>query len=832
MSKNKKSKTSENQFDQSGIVKILWIAVFAGLLVMCATFIMISMTQMPDTNELENPKFEESSLIYSSDDAELGRYYVKNRDLVTFEDLNPLIVDALIATEDERFFEHSGIDTRGTIRAFAYMGKRGGASTITQQLAKLFFVNRSRSTFKRLWQKLKEWTIAVQFEKRYTKEEICAMYLNKAEYPYNSYGIGAASQTYFGKKQEDISLDQAAILVGMLKSPFYYNPKSFPENAKKRRNIVMKQMLRNRYITQDEYDEYAAKEINMDDFKKSLHYDGLAPYFRFELTKWLKDLLSKDAFQKPDGTKYDIYSDGLKIYTTLDSRMQRHAEEAMEDHMATVQKNFFTHWKGRDPWTDKNEKASLDLRKSDFNNMVRGSERFQNLKSKYMSEVITAVSDEVSDTKWRDIDVMRMIREHAKTGHLAQLVRQKTITKSQASTYKEIMKSSHWERLLSQWRALEKKSKKVFSVEREMTVFAYSPSGEKTVTMSPLDSIRYHAMHLHIGSMSVEPQTGHIKTWVGGIGNKYFQFDHVNNKGKRQVGSTFKPFLYATAVSQLAMSPCRRVSDSRYEIPRGESNFKLLKTWSPENSDGKFTNEKMTLNEALKQSKNSISVWLMIQLGSVSIVKDLVEQMGIDRNRVADGPAMALGASNLSVWEMTGAYSTFANNGIYTEPQMVVRIEDSRGRVIYNAAAVQDRALSEDTNYAMVNMLKHASSSVRNNIAVEFGGKTGTTNDFTDGWFMGITPNLVVGTWVGGEKPWVHFRTAPLGYGSQMARPYFIEFIERIERDDRLKFDSEATFFIPEDMEIEVDCSKYDSLYYRDLPAEPELIEDEFEDEF
>lgn len=831
MATRNKAKT-ENKVDQSGIIKILWIAVLAGLLVMCATFVMISMTQMPDTKELENPRFEESSLIYSSDQDEIGRYYVKNRDLVSFEDLNSLIVDALVATEDERFFEHSGIDTRGTIRAFAYLGQRGGASTITQQLAKLFFVNRSRSTFKRLWQKLKEWTIAVQFEKRYTKEEIIAMYLNKAEYPYNSYGIGAASQTYFGKTQQKLSLDEAAILVGMLKSPFYYNPKSFPENAKKRRNIVLKQMLRNRFITQVEYDEYSVKDIDLSNFKKSLHYDGLAPYFRFELTKWLKDLLNDDAFQKPDGTKYDIYRDGLKIYTTLDSRMQQHAEDAMEEHMESQQKKFFAHWKGKDPWTDKKEKSSLEYRKSDFNRMVRDSERYQNLKARYMTEVISAISEEVDDTQWRAIDIMRMVRENASKGHLSDLVKQRTITKEQSVTYKEIMKSSHWDRLLSQWRALEQKSRTDFSVEREMTVFAYNEAGEKTVKMSPLDSIRYHAMHLQIGSMSIEPSTGHIKTWVGGIGNKYFQFDHVNKNGKRQVGSTFKPFLYATAVSELAMSPCRRVADSRYEIARGEGSFGLMKTWSPKNSDNKFTNQELTLKEGLRLSKNSISVWLMIQLGSVSIVKDLVAEMGIDRDRLADGPAIALGASNLSVWEMTGAYGTFANNGMYTEPMMVTRIEDGQGRVIYNATTVQERALSEDTNYAMVNMLEYASSEVKSRPLTEFGGKTGTTNDFTDGWFMGITPNLVVGTWVGGEKPWVRFTTAPAGYGSQMARPYFLEFMKKIERDDRLNFDTSAKFYVPENIEIEVDCSKYDSLYYKDLPVEPALIEDEFEDEF
>lgn len=816
--------------DDSGIVQILWIAAIAAILMASAMFVLIALTQMPDTGELENPKFEESSVIYSSDMQELGKYYVKNRELVLFEELNPYLVKALIATEDERFYKHSGIDLRGTIRAVVYMGRDGGASTITQQLAKLFFVNRSRSTIKRIWQKLKEWTIAVQFEKRYTKEEIIAMYLNKAEFPYNSFGIGAASETFFGVSQDKLSLDQAAILIGMLKSPYYYNPKSFPDNAMKRRNVVLKQMLRNRTLTNEEYAIESKKEIDNSAFKNSVHYNGIATYFRFELTKWLKDILEEGASLKADGTKYDIYSDGLKIYTTIDYRMQNHAEEAMKVHMAELQKKYFDYWKGKDPWTYKADKSELESRKADFNRTIRETERYKSLRQLYLSEVINQISEEVSDTRWNDIDILRMVRENADKGHLAGLVQRKTITKSQSRTYKEIMSGPYWETLLSQWRKLEEKSKREFSTKREMQVFAYNEAGEKTVSMTPLDSVRYHAMHMQMGSMAVEPSTGHIKTWVGGIGNKYFQFDHVNIRGQRQVGSTFKPFIYATAVQNLAMSPCRRVADSRYSINAGE--FGLVKSWSPENADGKFTNEELTLKEGLRLSRNSITVWLLKQFGNVDVVKDLVEKMGIKRNRLANGPAIALGASNLSLMEMTGAYTTFANNGVYTEPIMVTRIEDNNGRVIYNATSSQQRALSETTNYAMVDMLKYATKNHSYQLKTEFGGKTGTTNDFVDGWFMGVMPNLVVGTWVGGEKKWIKFNTSTLGYGGVMARPYFFEFMKKVENDKKIAFDINSKFFIPEEMELELDCSKYDALYHQDAPAVEEFMDEEFEDEF
>ncbi len=813
------------------IIKWMWLSALGSLIIAAGIFVFIAATQMPDTQELENPRIEESSQVYSADGEVFGRYYIKNREIVSFDDLNPYLVDALVATEDERYYNHSGIDMWSFARAVAFLGRDGGGSTITQQLAKQFFVKKSRSTIKRLWQKLKEWTIAVEFERRYTKEEIIAMYLNKSEFPYNSFGVGAASRTYFDKDQKDLTQDEAAVLIAMLKSPYRYNPRRFPERSKARRNIVLGQMLKNQYINKSEYDELTALELDVTSFKETLHYKGIAPYFRKELTKWLKDLLKQDAFLKSDGTKYDIYGDGLKIYTTIDSRMQAHAEAAMKEHMEQLQKNFFNHWEDEDPWTYDTDKKTRAIRKNKFNYSIRTSERYQSLKKKYLSAIIEEISSDLETSNWGTLDIITMMKEQSTPGTLAKKVKNRSLAKNTSKMYKSIMNHERWPELEKQWKLMEKASKKEFSTKRKMKVFAYNAKGEKEVNMSPIDSVRYHQMHMQLGSMSVEPSTGHIKTWVGGIDNKYFQFDHVNDRGQRQVGSTFKPFLYATAISQLAMSPCLRVADIPCSIPAGDSDWGLRDAWLPNNSDGKHTGLEITLKEGLAKSKNSISCWLIKQLRSVDNIKEICGNMGIKSERIASGPAAALGASNLSVFEMTGAYTTFANNGVYTEPIFVTRIEDNRGKVIYNASASQESALDESTNYAMVDMLQNNEHLRAAKLNTTFGGKTGTTNNFTDGWFMGITPELVVGTWVGGDNSWIRFRTSPLGYGSQMARPFFFEFMKRVERDKSLDWNSDVSFYTPEELEVTVDCGVYDSLFYN-APVDQEPIEEEPDDEF
>ena len=822
---NKKVTKAASPF--GSYIKIMWIALFAALFAMIAVFVLISTTQLPDTSELENPKIELATQVLDHKDRPIGRYFKYNRKNITFEELNPNIVNALVATEDERYFDHTGIDIRSTIRAFVYLGKKGGASTITQQLAKQFFTKRSRNFVLRSWQKLKELVIATEFEKRYTKGEIMAMYLNKYDFLNESDGISAAANTYFGKDQSDITVDEAAVLVGMLKNPSFYNPARKPENSLRRRSVVMNQMVKNDYLSQEEYETLNKKPIDMSNFKRTIHYDGPAPYFRAELQKWVRNLLENENITKPDGTKYNIYTDGLVIKTTLDLDMQRHAEEALKVHMSKLQDKFFTRWKDKDIWTYKADEAQIRSRKSVLNRKVRSTERFKKLRASYLSKIVTKISAEIEDVRLLDGDIFRLFAEDKKAGHLAKLVKQGDISKKQSIVYKEILASENWSILKKQWNALQSRSKKVFAKKIPMQVFAYTPSGEKTVSMSPRDSIKYHMMHMQLGSMAVDPKTGYVKTWVGGVNHKYFQYDHI--KSNRQVGSTFKPFIYTTAIANLAMSPCYEIQDIQYTIPANDSNFGLLESWHPENSDG-FSKEYLTLKEGLKKSKNSVSVKLMMEIGNTELVRSLVSEFGIDKSKVPNSPSICLGSADLSVWDMTGAYTVYANNGTYTTPMFVTSIEDKNGIQIYSETSVQRKALNPKYNHAMVDMLKNASAvSALSHIKSEVGGKTGTTNDYRDGWFMGITPELIVGTWVGGEEQFMRFRSISDGAGSKMARPFFAEFMKRVEADKNIDLDTEARFVVPDET-LELDCDKHRANRYvepEELPAE----EDEFEEE-
>ncbi len=822
---NKKVTKAASPF--GSYIKIMWIALFAALFAMIAVFVLISTTQLPDTSELENPKIELATQVLDHKDRPIGRYFKYNRKNITFEELNPNIVNALVATEDERYFEHTGIDIRSTIRAFVYLGKKGGASTITQQLAKQFFTKRSRNFVLRSWQKLKELVIATEFEKRYTKGEIMAMYLNKYDFLNESDGISAAANTYFGKDQSDLTVDEAAVLVGMLKNPSFYNPARKPENSLRRRSVVMNQMVKNDYLSQEEYETLNKKPIDMSNFKRTIHYDGPAPYFRAELQKWVRNLLENENITKPDGTKYNIYTDGLVIKTTLDLDMQRHAEEALKVHMSKLQDKFFTRWKDKDIWSYKADEAQIRSRKSVLNRKVRSTERFKKLRASYLSKIVTKISAEIEDVRLLDGDIFRLFAEDKKAGHLAKLVKQGDISKKQSIVYKEILASENWSILKKQWNALQSRSKKVFAKKIPMQVFAYTPSGEKTVSMSPRDSIKYHMMHMQLGSMAVDPKTGYVKTWVGGVNHKYFQYDHI--KSNRQVGSTFKPFIYTTAIANLAMSPCYEIQDIQYTIPANDSNFGLLESWHPENSDG-FSKEYLTLKEGLKKSKNSVSVKLMMEIGNTELVRSLVSEFGIDKSKVPNSPSICLGSADLSVWDMTGAYTVYANNGTYTTPMFVTSIEDKNGIQIYSETSVQRKALNPKYNHAMVDMLKNASAvSALSHIKSEVGGKTGTTNDYRDGWFMGITPELIVGTWVGGEEQFMRFRSISDGAGSKMARPFFAEFMKRVEADKNIDLDTEARFVVPDET-LELDCDKHRANRYvepEELPAE----EDEFEEE-
>lgn len=815
-------------------VRIMWMISFLTVLMAIIFFVFLSKTQLPDTESLENPEIELATQILARDGEQLGKAFKHNRELVRYEQLNPHFINALVATEDERFFDHSGIDTRSLMRAIVFMGKKGGASTITQQLAKQFFTKGSKSLPKRIWQKLQEWAIAIEFERRYTKEEILAMYLNKFDFIYDSYGIGAASKTYFGKNQKKIKVEEAATLIGMLKNPYIYNPKRFPDRAQKRRNVVLAQMKKNALLSQKSFDVLKVRPVDVSGFKRADHFTGVAPYFRVEATKAARSILKNDKYKKPDGTPYDLYTDGLKIYTTIDYRMQKHAEKAMFEHMKEQQKKFFTRWKGRDPWTYRANKSQRTIRSNNLQRQMRESERFTKLRRRYLGKITGAIMTDIPEARLWDGDIFRLFAEEKTPGTLTKYVKNKTISKKQKDVYQKILKSDHWTKLKRDWRALRSKAKEVFNKPVRMVVFDYNSKGEKTVTMSPMDSIKYHNMHLQLGSISVDPKEGGIRTWVGGIDHKYFQFDHI--RSNRQVGSTFKPFIYGTAISDLAMSPCQMLQDVRVTIPAGDPNFGLMKNWTPANANNKYSGEWMTMKEGLKKSLNTISVTLMKEIGNTERVRSFANNLGIPKKKIPNAPSICLGTPELSIMDLAGAYTTFANNGTRAQPYFIEKIVDKNGKIIYTGTSEKRKAYNPSYNYAMVDMLKYAATPIKSQIKTEVGGKTGTTNDYKDGWFMGITPNLVVATWVGGDVEWIRFLALGDGAGSRMARPYFVKFMQKIEADKSIRFDTSAKFTIPENMTVEIDCNKYDQLKnnINTTPTTPVPVEDDsmYDDEF
>ncbi len=825
-SKKKTEKTNSVAPIVRKLIRFMWWSLVGGIIFSILFFITLSFSDLPETTQLENPTFEYATKIYTSDNKELGRYFRKNRDWIEPDELNPHLINALVATEDERFYNHNGIDYKGSLRAVVYMGKKGGASTITQQLARLLFHEKAKSFFPRVLQKFKEWIIATRIEKRYTKDEIIAMYLNKFDYLNDSDGVGAAAQTYFGKPQSRLNIEEAAVLVGMLKNPGIYNPINRPENAKLRREVVLKQMVRSDFISTEEYNELREKDMDMTKFSRQEDSKGLAPYFRSELTKWVKNLLRQEEYSKPDGTPYNVYTDGLKIYTTIDSKYQNHAESAVRENIKNVQKRYNRVWEGKDPWTYDADDNQKNIRKESLNNLIRQTQLYAGIKDKYMSKVIARITADIPDSRFLDADIYRMIKQEKDQTYLNSLLSKKYISKNQLNTYLEIIKSSHYKEFKAQWSKMQKSVKKAFSTKKKLQVFDIETNDLVTKTMTPLDSIKWHRRQMQSGMLAVEPSTGHVKAWVGGINHQVFQYDHINSN--RQVGSTFKPFVYSTAIFMNGISPCWEVEDIQYSIKANDPNFKLTKKWEPANSDNKFSKKPMSLYEGLKKSKNSVSVYLMKELGNVEPVRNLAENMGVPKEKIPPYPSIALGTPELSLYDMTSAYSTFANKGLHNKPVFVTRIEDKDGKVIYSAVPEQSKALPEDFNYVMVSMLRNAASFIAPQLNVEIGGKTGTTNDYVDGWFMGITPNLVVGTWVGGEDPWIRFRTLANGQGGVMARPVFVDFIKSLENDPSTGFDPNATFERPEEMDVEIDCEVYNKI--RQSYEEDDIEEDLFDD--
>lgn len=839
------------------VVRWLWYAWLAAVALVCLIFLILSFN-LPSFEELENPNINLASIVYAEDGRVLGKYYIENRESIDYKELNPYLVQALVSTEDSRFYKHNGIDFIALGRVIGksvLLGRReqGGGSTISQQLAKLLFDRpdldggKISRVFTMVGVKFKEWLTATRLERSYTKEEIIAMYLNQFDFINGAHGIQAASQIYFGKNQDKLTVEESALLIGMLKNPSLYNPNRFVDNATSRRNVVLNRMESADHLSEAQCDSLKTLEVDMSNFKRDMHSDGPAPYFRMELTKWLKDLFNDEKYRKPDGSKYNIYKDGLKIYTTINLDMQKHAEAAMKEHLADVQKRFFRHWGDLDPWTYGADKRQKEIRKESLNNRIRESERYEQTWQSIMGQLAEAVTERYDIASFRDKDIINMVNEESKQGTLRKMVASKLLSQSRADAYEKIMKSDRWEEIKKKWNTFEVKIKKDFNTKREMRVFAYNDEGEKTVEMTPLDSIKYHRKILQCGSLGVEPQTGKVKFWVGGADHKYFKFDHIESR--RQVGSTFKPFVYSSAIALQGLSPCQEYIDKQYTIPANDPNFGLPEPWSPANADGKFYNQPYNLYHGLLYSKNSISIRLMMELGSVEPVIGLINNMGIDSSlKYPNGgyvvprvPSICLGSADLTVMEMTGAYTVFANNGVYSKPIFVVHVEDKNGKTIYQSHEEHQIALNPHYNYVMVDMLRNntATGFGFGGVTCEYGGKTGTTNDYTDCWFLGITPNLVVGTWVGGEDPWIRFMDLANGQGSINAKPFFGKMLKRIQEDPNLEeWDDFARFLEPPgELEIELDCDKYKQkksefeleAEQRKLDQQDELFEDELD---
>ena len=750
----KKKKKGGNPFKVA--LRFFWAVFALGILSVITLFSSAALGllgQMPELKQLENPKTNLATQILSSDGVVLGKFYFNdNRTPIAFDALPKNLVNALIATEDERFFSHSGIDLKGTLRALTYMGKKGGASTISQQLARQLFVGvRSRNKVEAVLQKFKEWVLAVQLERRYTKKEIIAMYLNIYDFGYSADGVQSAAKIYFNTTPKALSIEQSATLVGMLKNSSLFNPLRRPERVEKRRNVVLSQMKRNGFISEVELD--SLKQIPLEiDYTPDSHREGLATYFRAYLQQFMRKWTKNNP--KPDGTNYDIFRDGLRIFTTIDSRLQQIGETAVDAHMANLQEEFFL---------QNTPKANptapfLDLREGEIDtllhNKARRSERWRKMRASGKDE----------DAIW-------------------------------ASFQKPV----------------------------EMEVFSWK--GDRDTLMSPLDSIRYYKHFLRASMMSMNPLTGHVKAWVGGFNYKHFQYDQVY-QGRRQIGSTFKPFLYATAIDQLRLSPCDILPDALFCIePMKHGN---VDAWCPKNSGDKYGRMR-TLKNALANSVNTVSARLMDRVGPRPVI-NLARKMGITSYLPAV-PSIALGTPDISLLEMVGAYSTFANKGIYVKPIMISRIEDKNGTVLFEVVPETRDVLSQESAYVTIDLLKgvtEAGSGIRlrhqgadehnyayKNVVTGYpyqfenpiAGKTGTTQNQSDGWFMGMVPNLVTGVWVGGEDRAVHFKDIAFGQGATMALPIWAMYMLDAYAIPELGISMED-FEAPEILTIPIDCQQ------------------------
>ena len=745
------------------IIKALWI--FLAVIVLAIVIVFVSISKgwigyMPPVEELENPSYKFATEIFSEDEKVLGTwsYSKENRVYTAYKDLSPSIINALIATEDVRFVEHSGIDAKALFRAFVKRGlmfqkNAGGGSTLSQQLAKqLFTENVARNTLQRLFQKPIEWVIAVKLERYYTKEEILSMYLNKFDFLNNAVGIKTAAYTYFGCEPKDLKIEEAATLVGMCKNPSLYNPVRFNERSRGRRNVVLEQMRKAGYITDAECDSLQALPLKLT-YNRVDHKEGLATYFReylrgvmtapkpvrsdyrgWQMQKFYEDSIAWETNplygwcaknKKKDGTNYNIYTDGLKIYTTINSRMQQYAEDAVKEHLGDyLQPIFFKEKEGS-----------------------KNAPYARSLPEKRVEELLT-----------------------------------------------KAMKQTERYRLMKEAGASEQQIRKAFDTPEEMTVFSWK--GDKDTIMTPMDSIRYYKSFLRTGFMSMDPANGHVKAYVGGPNYVYFQYD-MAMVGRRQVGSTIKPYLYTLAMEN-GFSPCDQARHVEQTLIDENGT-----PWTPRNANDKRYGEMVTLKWGLANSDNWISAYLMGKLNPYDLVR-LIHSFGVRNKAIDPVVSLCLGPCEISVGEMVSAYTAFANKGIRVAPLFVTRIEDSDGNVISTFAPQMEEVISASSTYKMLVMLRAVINEGtggrvrRYGITADMGGKTGTTNDNSDAWFMGFTPSLVSGCWVGGDERDIHFGRMTYGQGAAAALPIWAMYMKKVYDDPTLGYDQQERFKLPE----------------------------------
>lgn len=690
---------------------------------------------MPDLVTLENPKSELASELISEDGKSLGKYIFKNRSPIEYDQVSHNLVDALIATEDARFLNHSGIDPRSLARVAKGLltanSGAGGGSTLTQQVAKNLFETRSEKyrgllgkvpVVRTVIAKTKEWILSVILERKYTKQEIMMMYLNTVSFGNNTYGVKVASRTYFDKDPWELNVPEAALIVGMLQNPTLYNPLRFPANALKRRNTVLGQMMKYDYLPEEKFENYKAQPLNLK-YTIESHNTGLAPYFRESMRGFLNAWVK--SYNEEHDADLDLSTSGLRIHTTIDSRMQRYQEEALTEHMRQQQKIFDEHWKGRNPWID------------DKGREMPG----------FISKAVNRLPHYIS---------------------LKALLGEEAAMKIMRTPYK-------------------------------MKVFSWN--GEKEMTMSPIDSIRYYKRFLHAGMMSMDPRNGHIKAWVGGVNFKYFKYDHVK-QGKRQPGSTFKPFVYLAGLDKNFLTPCDRVMDQPVTFGKEDD---VPEGYTPENSNGSYSYQSLSLRQALGKSVNSVSAYI-IKMVKAKTVIEYAHKLGIT-SKLPETPALALGTGDVSVYEMVNAYCAFANGGYRTEPMTILRIEDRYGNVLQSFHQKQNQELNENMAYDMLYLMRGAVedpggtagrlSSYGVTQGNEIAAKTGTSQNHSDGWFMGMTQHLVTGLWVGGEDRSIHFRTLALGQGGRVAMPAWGLYMQKVYNDQTLTEYRKGPFIKP-----------------------------------